>query len=92
MDSIVGSGRHILRLGDIFSILFVEADLDFIGLLTTQTHLVAHDLVFDGVLQWRTQQHIDALALDKAHLDNALAEATVSLYLNNIGLVARIQF
>ena len=88
MDGIVGSGRHILRLGDVFSVLLVEADLDFVSLLTTQTDLVAHDLVFDRVLQRCTLQHFDTLALNKAHLDNALAEATLSLYLNNIGLVA----
>ena len=50
MDGIVGNGGHVLRLGDVFSILFVETDLNLICLLPTQAHLIAHDLIFDRVL------------------------------------------
>ena len=92
MNGIMGRNGHILRFTDILGILGVGTDLNLISLLTAQADLVTHDLIFDRVLQRCAQQHLDTLALDKAHFNNALAEATVSLYLNNIGLVARIQF
>ena len=57
-----------------------------------QTHLVAHQLVFDGVLQRGIQQHFYLLALDEAHLDDALAESAVAQHLHDDALFASLQF
>ena len=44
----------------------------------SQRHLVAHQFIDDGVLKRGVLQHLDLLALDEAHLDDALSETTVA--------------
>ena len=55
-------------------------DLNHLRFLMAQADLVAHQLVFHGVLQWGVEQHLHFLAADEAHLDDALAESAVPLY------------
>ena len=91
MLGIMGCAGHILRFRDVCSLVLILSHLNLLGLLTSQADLVAHDLVFHGVLQGSTLQHVHALPLDKAHFNDTLAEASVSLHLNNIRLVASLQ-
>ena len=57
-------------------------------LMVPQRHLVAHNLVLHRVLQRGIQQYLHLLSLDEAHLNDALAEASVSCHLDNDPLLA----
>ena len=56
-------------------------NLYHVGLLVAERHLITHNLVFHGVLQWGVEQHLHHLTLDESHLDNTLAESTMSEHL-----------
>ena len=57
-------------------------------LMVPQTYLIAHQLVLHGILQRCIQQHLHLLALDKAHLNDTLAEATMPQHLDNDSFLA----
>ena len=67
-------------------------DLYQLCLLPAQTHLIAEKVVFHGVLQRGVKQHLHGLSFHEAHLDDALAEATMAMYLHYDTFVASIQF
>ena len=81
-----------LGLFCLFGTRFGSLHFYHLGFLTAQTDLIAHDLVFHRVLQRGTQQHLHFLAFDEAHFHNTLAETAVSLYFDDIGPVACLQF
>ena len=62
-----------------------------IGLLMPERHLVTHHLVLNGVLQRSVQQHLHCFSLDKTHLHDALAEATVARHLDDDAFFACFQ-
>ena len=43
-----------------------------------ERNLVAHDLIFHGILQRGIQQDLNGLAFDEAHFHDALAKAPVA--------------
>ena len=95
MGTVVCGHGHVLRLRDAERLRTVRHHLNLLYLLcllAAQAHLVAHHPVLDRVLQGCAQQHIHLLSLDKAHLNDALTEATVTFHLDDIGLVACLQF
>ena len=53
------------------------------GLLATQRNLIAHDFVFNGVVQRCVEHHLHGFAAHKAHFHNAFAKATVAVHLHN---------
>ena len=66
--------------------------LNHLCLLTAQTDLIAHELVLDRVLQGGIQHHFYRFTLDKAHFDDALAEATMTMYLHDDCVLTVLQF
>ena len=87
-----GLGLGAVLLTEHLLPLLLRGYLDELGLLAAQRHLVAHQTVFHWVLQRCVQQHLHALSLHKAHLDDALAEAAVALHLYDDAALARFQF
>ena len=73
-------------------LLGIFYNLNHVGLLMSERHLVAHDFILDRVLQRRIEQHLDGLSLDKSHLDDTLAEAAVSRHLDDDTPLASLQF
>jgi hypothetical protein len=63
-------------------------DLYHLGLGVPQAHLIAHDLVFHGIFERGVEQHLDLLALDESHLDNALAKASMTRHLDDDAALA----
>ena len=57
--------------------------LDIVSLLMTQTDLIAHQLVLHGILQRRIEQHFHFRTLDESHLDDTLAESTMTQHLDD---------
>ena len=57
--------------------------LNHVGLLMSQRHLVAHNLVLDGIVKRRIEQYFYRLAFDESHLDDTLTESTVSRHLDD---------
>ena len=72
--------------------LLQRDDLDEVGLTVAQANLVAHHLVFHGVLERRVEQHVHLLALDESHLDNTLAEATMAADADDDSLLSCLEF
>ena len=66
--------------------------LDIVGLLMTETDLVAHQFVFHGILKGCIKEHLYFLALDESHLNDAFTDSTMALYLNNHTAFAGLQF
>ena len=60
-------------------------------LMAAQAHLIAHDLVLHRILQGGIQQDFHGFSLDKAHLNDALAETTVTINLHDDTLLACLQ-
>ena len=67
-------------------------NLYHVGFLVSQRHLVAHNLVFHGVLQRCVKQHLNALSLNEAHLNDALTEAAMAVHLHDDALLTCFQF
>ena len=67
-------------------------DLDERSLVVAQADLIAHKTILDGVLQRSVEEHLDALAPDEPHLDDALAETAVAVHLDDDALFACLQF
>ena len=72
--------------------LAVGKHLDHVGLAAAQRDLVAHDPVFDRILERGVQDHLDPLSADEAHLHDAASEASVAHDLDDGRHVAGIQF
>lgn len=56
-----------------------------------ETHLIAHQLIFDGIMERSVEKYLNLLSADKAHLDEAFAEGPVAQYLDNAGGLARLK-
>ena len=67
-------------------------NLDHLGLVMAERHLVAHQLVFHRVAERGVEQHFDDLALDKSHLDNALSETAMAQDLDDDTALTCFQF
>ena len=63
-----------------------------IRLAMPQRHLVAHYLIFHGVLQRGVEQHLRSLSFYKTHFNDALAKATMASHLDDDTALARFQF
>ena len=63
--------------------LLLREHFDLVGLAVAQADFIAHDFVFHGVAQGGVEQHLDGLALDESHLDDAFPESAVSQYLHD---------
>ena len=87
LQSLVVAGLHVV----LPRLLFAD-DLNHVGLLAAQGDFVAHHFVFHRVAQRRIEQHLHRLALDEAHLHNALAETSVAHHLDNHAFLTGIQF
>ena len=72
--------------------LLLGEHFDHIGLLMAERYFIAHQFVFHGILQGRVQKHLYLLALDESHLDDALTEATMAMYLYDYAAFACLQF
>ena len=72
--------------------LRIAEHLDHGRFAAAQRYVVAHDAVFDGVLQRRVQDHLDPLAADEAHLHDAAAETAVPRHLDYGGRLSGVQF
>ena len=83
----LGKCRTIQRL-----LFGFREHLNHLCLLTAQTDLIAHELVLDRVLQGGIQHHFYRFTLDKAHFDDALAEATMTIYLHDDCVLTVLQF
>ena len=81
----VVSFERRLRCGRCHHLLGFCLAYDFylVRLLAAQAYLVSDYLVFDGVFQRGVQHHFHAFALYKAHFNDSLAEAAVSVYLHD---------
>ncbi len=55
-----------------------------------QGHLIAHHLIFDGVLQWGIEKHLYGFPLYESHFDNALAEAAVTQHFDDNAALASL--
>ena len=60
--------------------LFGRYNLNVISFGASQRHLVTHNLVFHGVLEWGVEQYVNALALDEPHLNNSFPETSVAFH------------
>ena len=60
-------------------------------LRTAQTDFIVHHLVFHRVVERSIEQHLYGLALDKAHLHDALAETAVAHHLHDDALFACLE-
>ena len=69
-----------------------KCHLNHLGFLTAQADLIAHHLIFYGVLQGSIEQYLNHFSLDKSHLHNALAEAAVTFYFDYCGLFTCMEF
>ena len=58
----------------------------------TERHLVAHQFILHGILERCIEQHLYLFTLDEAHLDDALAESTMTQYLDNNTFLTSLQF
>ncbi len=68
---------------------FLERDdLNLGGLAMAEAHLITHDAILDRVLERGVEQHVDFLTFDEAHLDDALAKATMTINLYNNTLLS----
>ena len=65
---------------------------DVVSLLMAQTYFVAHQFVFHRILQGSVQEYLYLLTLDESHLDDTLAESTMTLHLDNNATFACFQF
>ena len=63
-----------------------------LGLLAAQAHLVAHQLVLHGIVQRGVEQHLHEFSPHEAHLNDALAEATVPVNLHDDTMLTSLQF
>ena len=70
--------------------LTIRHDLYLLSLLMAQRDLVAHQFVFHRVLQRGIEKHLHSLAFHKAHLDDALAEASVAEHLDDDATLASL--
>ena len=77
---------------EVFAGFAVGEHLDHIGLAAPQRDVVAHDLIFDRVLQGGIQDHLDPLSADESHFHDAAAEATVSHHLDDRPRFAGFKF
>ena len=68
---------------EVLCLAFICHHLNHIGLLMAERHFVAHQFIDDGVLKRGVLQHLDLLALDEAHLDDAFAESSVTQHLHD---------
>ena len=84
------TGYTVCRRG-LHILFFLGDNLYHLCFLATQTDLIAHHLILHWVLQRSVQQHLHLLTPDKAHLNDALTESTVSLHLHNDTVITSLQ-
>ena len=72
--------------------LGIGEHLDHFGLAAAQRDVIAHDPVFDGVLERRVENHLDTLSADEPHLHDAAPEPAVSHDLDDCGGLAALEF
>ena len=63
-----------------------------VGLAAAQRDLVAHDVVFDRILERSVEHHGHPLSAHEAHLHDPAAESAVPRHLDDRGRVAGFQF
>ena len=63
---------------------------DAVGLLPAQRDFVADDFIFYGILQRRVEHHLHPLAVDEAHLGQALLETAAPVQLDDDAVFTRL--